>query len=111
VYCGGAGGPYILNAQGKKLGRIVHGHPPTPHIPVGGADRKTPHFTNPRSPFSGNLKGAGGPRAVSAQKAEGRPNTNAQTTKQKKIKSRRIARAGSGGHSVAADVLPVTKTH
>ena len=25
VYCGGAGGIYILDPQGKKLGRIVHG--------------------------------------------------------------------------------------
>src|SRR5712691_1312342 len=27
VYCGGAGGLWILDPQGKKLGRIVHGHP------------------------------------------------------------------------------------
>ena len=25
VYCGGAGGIYILDPKGKKLGRIVHG--------------------------------------------------------------------------------------
>ena len=27
VYCGGAGGIWILDPQGKKLGRIVHGYP------------------------------------------------------------------------------------
>ena len=27
VFCGGAGGIYILDPQGKKLGRIVHGAP------------------------------------------------------------------------------------
>src|ERR671925_316969 len=32
VYCGGSGGLYILSAQGKKLGRIVHGHPATTNI-------------------------------------------------------------------------------
>jgi sugar lactone lactonase YvrE len=27
VYCGGGGGIYILDPNGKKLGRIVHGQP------------------------------------------------------------------------------------
>ena len=25
VYCGGAGGIYVMDSKGKKLGRIVHG--------------------------------------------------------------------------------------
>jgi gluconolactonase len=29
VFCGGAGGIYVMDAKGKKLGRIVHGQPPT----------------------------------------------------------------------------------
>src|SRR5262249_56508586 len=32
VYCGGAGGIWILDPQGKKLGRIVHGQPATTNI-------------------------------------------------------------------------------
>ena len=32
VYCGGAGGIYILDPKGKKLGRIVHGQPATTNI-------------------------------------------------------------------------------
>src|SRR5262249_47912326 len=36
VYCGGSGGLYILNAQSKKLRRIVHGHPATTNIAIRG---------------------------------------------------------------------------
>src|SRR6202790_2188834 len=32
VYCGGAGGIYILDAKGKKLGRIMHGRPETTNV-------------------------------------------------------------------------------
>ena len=46
VYCGGAGGIYILDAKGKKLGRIVHGRPETTNIAFGGDDWKTLYFTN-----------------------------------------------------------------
>jgi gluconolactonase len=46
VYCGGAGGIYILDPQGKKLGRIVHGQPATTNIAFGGDDWKTLYFTN-----------------------------------------------------------------
>ena len=46
VYCGGAGGIYILDARGKKLGRIVHGRPATTNIAFGGDDWKTLYFTN-----------------------------------------------------------------
>jgi gluconolactonase len=45
VYCGGAGGIYILDPQGKKLGRIVHGNPATTNIAFGGDDWKTLYFT------------------------------------------------------------------
>ncbi len=45
VYCGGAGGIYILDPQGKKLGRIVHGAPATTNIAFGGDDWKTLFFT------------------------------------------------------------------
>ena len=45
VYCGGAGGLYILDPTGKKLGRIVHGHPNTTNVGFGGDDWKTLYFT------------------------------------------------------------------
>jgi gluconolactonase len=45
VYCGGAGGIYILDPKGKKLGRIVHGAPATTNIAFGGDDWKTLFFT------------------------------------------------------------------
>lgn len=38
VYCGGAGGIYILDPKGKKLGRIGHGHNATTNIGFGGND-------------------------------------------------------------------------
>jgi gluconolactonase len=69
VYCGGSGGLYILNAQGKKLGRIVHGHPATTNIAFGGDDWKTLYFTSRSSLFSVNLKVAGAPVPVGAKKA------------------------------------------
>src|SRR5499433_2641693 len=46
VYCGGSGGIYILDPNGKKLGRIVHGRPETTNIAFGGDDWKTLYFTN-----------------------------------------------------------------
>jgi gluconolactonase len=69
VYCGGSGGLYILNAQGKKLGRIVHGHAATTNIAFGGDDWKTLYFTSRSSLFSVNLKVAGVPVPVAAKKA------------------------------------------
>jgi gluconolactonase len=69
VYCGGSGGLYILNAQGKKLGRIVHGHPATTNIAFGGDDWKTLYFTSRSSLFSVNLKVAGVSVPVAAKKA------------------------------------------
>jgi len=45
VYVGGAGGLYVLNSQGKKLGRIVHGLNFTTNVAFGGADWRTLFFT------------------------------------------------------------------
>src|SRR5882757_470013 len=68
VYCGGAGGIYILDPQGKKLGRIVHGQPATTNIGFGGNDWKTLFFTTRTMLGSVNLKVAGIPVPV-AKKA------------------------------------------
>ena len=46
VYCGGSGGIWIMDPQGKKLGRIVHGAPATTNIAFGGDDWKTLYFTS-----------------------------------------------------------------
>jgi gluconolactonase len=46
VYCGGAGGIWVMDAKGKKLGRIVHGAPATTNIAFGGDDWKTLYFTS-----------------------------------------------------------------
>jgi gluconolactonase len=56
VYCGGAGGIYILDPKGKKLGRIVHGQPATTNIGFGGDDWKTLFFTTRVSLGSVNIK-------------------------------------------------------
>ena len=46
VYCGGAGGIWVIDPSGKKLGRIVHGAPATTNIAFGGDDWKTLYFTS-----------------------------------------------------------------
>jgi gluconolactonase len=46
VYCGGAGGIWIMDPRGKKLGRIVHGAPATTNVGFGGDDWKTLYFTS-----------------------------------------------------------------
>jgi gluconolactonase len=46
VYCGGAGGIWIMDPTGKKLGRVVHGAPATTNIAFGGDDWKTLYFTS-----------------------------------------------------------------
>jgi gluconolactonase len=46
VYCGGAGGIWIFDRQGKKLGRIVHGAPATTNLAFGGNDWRTLYFTS-----------------------------------------------------------------
>ena len=61
VYCGGAGGLWILDPNGKKLGRIIHGRPQTTNIAFGGPDWKTLYFTNANFLGSVNLKIAGVP--------------------------------------------------
>jgi gluconolactonase len=68
VYCGGAGGIYILDPKGKKLGRIVHGQPATTNIGFGGSDWKTLFFTSRTMLGSVNLKVSGIPVPV-AKKA------------------------------------------
>jgi gluconolactonase len=46
VYCGGSGGLWIMDPNGKKLGRIVHGAPATTNLAFGGGDWKTLYFTS-----------------------------------------------------------------
>lgn len=46
VYCGGSGGLWIMDASGKKLGRIVHGAAATTNLAFGGEDWKTLYFTS-----------------------------------------------------------------
>jgi gluconolactonase len=61
VYTGGAGGLYILDKTGKKLGRIVHGLPATTNVAFGGEDWKTLFFTTRSSLNMVTLKIAGVP--------------------------------------------------
>jgi gluconolactonase len=46
VYCGGAGGIWVMDKTDKKLGRIVHGAPATTNIGFGGDDWKTLYVTS-----------------------------------------------------------------
>jgi gluconolactonase len=71
VYCGGAGGIYILDPSGKKLGRIVHGYAATTNIAFGGDDWKTLYFTSRNQLASVKLKVAGIPVPVAAAKKQG----------------------------------------
>jgi gluconolactonase len=64
VYCGGAGGLWIMDSKGKKLGRIVHGAPATTNLAFGGADWKTLYFTSRNHLGSVNVKIAGIPVPV-----------------------------------------------
>ena len=61
VYCGGAGGLYILDSTGKKLGRIVHGFANTANVAFGGDDWKTVYFCTRTSLGSFRVKIAGVP--------------------------------------------------
>ena len=56
VYCGGAGGIYVMDSKGKKLGRIVHGQPATTNMAFGGDDWKTLFFTSRTMIGSFNVK-------------------------------------------------------
>ncbi|HUB15051.1 MAG TPA: SMP-30/gluconolactonase/LRE family protein [Acetobacteraceae bacterium] len=46
VYCGGAGGLWIMDPKGRKLGRIAHGASATTNLAFGGNDWKTLYFTS-----------------------------------------------------------------
>ncbi|MBV8935635.1 MAG: SMP-30/gluconolactonase/LRE family protein [Alphaproteobacteria bacterium] len=64
VYCGGAGGIWIMDRAGKKLGRIVHGAPATTNLAFGGDDWKTLYFTSRNHLGSVKVKVAGIPVPV-----------------------------------------------
>ena len=64
VYCGGAGGLWIMDPNGKKLGRIVHGAPATTNLAFGGADWKTLYFTSRNHLGAVNVKIPGIPVPV-----------------------------------------------
>jgi gluconolactonase len=66
VYCGGAGGIWIMDPHGKKVGRIVHGAPATTNLAFGGDDWKTLYFTSRNHLGAVNVKIPGLP--VPAQK-------------------------------------------
>ena len=66
---GGAGGLYILDAKGKKLGRIVHGEAATTNMAFGGDDWKTLYFTTRSTLYMVNLKVAGIPVPVGRKSA------------------------------------------
>ena len=61
IYSGGTGGIWILDRQGKRLGRIVHGYPATTNIGFGGDDWKTLYFTGRTTLAAVNMKIAGLP--------------------------------------------------
>jgi gluconolactonase len=61
VFCGGAGGIWIIDSKGKKLGRIVHGAPATTNIAFGGDDWKVLYFTSRNSLGAVNVKISGIP--------------------------------------------------
>ncbi len=61
VFCGGAGGLYILDSTGKKLGRIVHGFTNTANVAFGGDDWKTVYFCTRTSLGSFKVRIAGVP--------------------------------------------------
>ncbi len=61
VYCGGAGGIWIMDPGGSKLGHIVHGASATTNIAFGGADWKTLYFTSRNHLGSVEVKIAGIP--------------------------------------------------
>jgi gluconolactonase len=67
VYSGGAGGLYIIDSKGKKLGRIIHGGPNTTNVAFGGDDWKTLYFTSRNFLAAVNVKIPG--MAVPARKA------------------------------------------
>jgi sugar lactone lactonase YvrE len=67
VYCGGAGGLWIIDPNGRKLGRIVHGAPATTNLAFGGDDWKTVYFTSRNHLGAVAVKIAGIPGPVPAR--------------------------------------------
>jgi gluconolactonase len=61
IYCGGAGGLYVPDSTGRKLGLIVHGSPSTTNIGFGGDDWRTLYFTTSNTLGAVNLKAPGMP--------------------------------------------------
>jgi gluconolactonase len=61
VYCGGSGGLWILDPNGKKLGRIAHGATATTNLAFGGDDWKTLYFTSRNHLGAVNVKISGLP--------------------------------------------------
>jgi gluconolactonase len=68
IYCGGAGGIWIVSPEGNKLGRIMHGQPATTNIAFGGDDWKTLYFTSRSHLGAVKLKIAGLAVPVAAKK-------------------------------------------
>jgi gluconolactonase len=64
VYSGGAGGIWIMDPKGKKLGRIVYGEAATTNIGFGGNDWRTLFFTTRNTLGSVNVKIPGIPVPV-----------------------------------------------
>jgi len=69
LYSGGAGGLYIMDPRGRKLGRIVHGQPATTNIAFGGDDWRTLYFTTRSTLYSVNVKIPGVPVPVKKRTA------------------------------------------
>ncbi|MFQ6026191.1 MAG: SMP-30/gluconolactonase/LRE family protein [Dehalococcoidia bacterium] len=61
VYCGGAGGVWVMDPSGKPLGIIVHGYPGTTNMAWGGDDWKTLFITTRNTLHSVQLKTPGLP--------------------------------------------------
>ena len=64
VYCGGSGGIWVLDPNGKHLGTIVHGATATTNVAFGGSDWKTLYFTTWNTLGRIQLKIAGVPPPV-----------------------------------------------
>ena len=67
VFCGGSGGLWIMDAKGKKLGRIVHGQPATTNMGFGGDDWKTLFITTRTHLLAVNLNIPGIPVPTTAK--------------------------------------------
>ena len=61
VYCGGAGGTWIIDPSGRHLGTIVHGDPATTNLAWGGGDWKTLFITTYHTLYGVRTRIAGVP--------------------------------------------------